>query len=283
MVGSEAEPTPRCIDHRADERPLSGERMAERMLEDRKGSTREQRRRSALVQQERAQQATPADSKTDSARGEWPRERLLAYGAECLTDAELVAVLLGTGARGSSAFRIARDLLEERAGLEGLLCSAPRQIRRHGVGAAKTASLLAALELGTRLARSELPERFALARPAAAARYLMLRYGRCDQEVMGAMYLDSRHRLIEDHEHYRGTLSRACVEPRVLLKTGLLCSAAAMVAFHTHPSGDPDPSVEDLTFTRRLAKAGEATGVQLLDHLVLGRGSFVSLRDRGGW
>ena len=217
-------------------------------------------------------------------RDERPRERLLGHGASSLSNAELVAVLLGTGCRGVSALTVARELLRHLGGLTGLLQARPQELRRPGLGEAKTATLLAAVELATRIARAEVPERQALHRPAAAARYLSLRYGRRDQEIMGALFLDSRQRLMHEKELFRGTINRAAVEPRLVLKEGLLIGAAGVLLFHTHPSGDPAPSGEDLTFTRRLAKAAEVVGLHLVDHLILGSANrWVSLRDRGAW
>jgi DNA repair protein RadC len=217
-------------------------------------------------------------------REERPRERLLARGCEALSDAELLAVLLRTGRPGTSALSFARRLLEEAGGLIGLAGSDPRTLRRPGLGPAKAASVLAAIEVGRRLARAELPQRQPLSRPVQVARYLALRYGHLGQEVMGALYCDARHRLLAERELFRGTLHRAAVEPREVLKEGLLRGAAAVVLFHTHPSGDPAPSREDLLFTRRMARAGEVIGLHLVDHLVVGRGgAWVSLRERGGW
>lgn len=210
-----------------------------------------------------------------------PRERLLEHGARALSDSEVVAVLLGTGTRGVSALDLARRLLGHVGGLEGLRACGAEDLEVPGVGPAKRCAVLAACELAVRLARSSLPHREPLSRPAAAARYLDLRYGRVDQEVMGALFLDTRHRLIREEEVFRGTLGRAAVEPRPILKRGLLLGAAAFLLFHTHPSGDPSPSAEDLAFTRRLRDAGELVGISLLDHLVLGRGgAWVSLRER---
>lgn len=127
-------------------------------------------------------------------------------------------------------------------------------------------------------------EKQCLGAPAAVASYLALRYGVNDQEVMGALYLDTRNRLIKEMELYRGTVNRAAVEPRLILKNGLLCGAVGMILFHTHPSGDPAPSPEDLAFTRRVAEGGELVGVRLTDHLIIGSvGRWVSLRERGAW
>ena len=213
-----------------------------------------------------------------------PRERLLREGGAALTDAELLAVLLRTGRRGVSALDLARELLAGSQGLGGLLGVRPAALRRRGLGPAKLASILAAVELARRLARADLPERLPLGHPEAVARYLLLRYGDRDQEVMGALYLDVRNRLLGEAELFRGTISRAAVEPRAVLKRALLASATGILLFHTHPSGDPSPSAEDLAFTRRMAEAGDLLGVRLVDHLILGtHHRWVSLRRRGGW
>lgn len=215
---------------------------------------------------------------------ERPRERLLGRGAAALGDAELVAVLLRTGRPGSSAIEMARELLGTLGGLPGLAAATAPELGRRGLGPAKAAGLLAAIELGRRLARAEIPDRAPLARPAAAASYLALRFAGRDQEIFGALYLDARNRLIAERELYRGALQRAAVEPRLVLKEGLLRGAAGCIVFHTHPSGDPSPSAEDLAFTRRLAEAGEVVGLRLVDHLILaGPGRWTSLAERGGW
>lgn len=220
----------------------------------------------------------------DLPQEERPRERLIRDGSRALSDAELVAILLRTGRPGASALDMARRLLAEWGGPAGLLGACPRSLRSTGLGPAKAACLLAALELGRRLARARLPERKPLADPAAAASYLGLRYFLKDQEVMGALFLDTRNRLIGETEAYRGTLNRAAVEPRALLKQGLLRDAAGLILFHTHPSGDPAPSAEDLAFTRRMADAGTVVGVRLVDHLILGScGRWVSLKRRGAF
>lgn len=214
--------------------------------------------------------------------GERPRERLLSVGGHALTDSELLAVLLRTGCSGQSALEMGEELLGDCDGLQGLL-AAPRQtLKRRGLGDAKLATLLAALELGRRLARARMSERDLLDHPSAVASYLTLRYGSFDQEIMGALFLDIRNHLICDNEIYRGTLSRALVEPRAILKEALLRSASGFIIFHTHPSGDPAPSAEDLEFTERMAGAGELLGVRLVDHLILGNyGAWVSLKRRG--
>jgi DNA repair protein RadC len=216
--------------------------------------------------------------------GERPRERLLQQGGSSLADSELLAVLIRTGRRGASAIQMAMDLLRENGGLSGLLTATPHSLRRNGLGPAKAASLLAAVELGRRLAREQLLDREPLSRPVDVARYLALRYHTSDQEVMGALFLDARNLLLGEREMFRGTLSRISVEPREILRECLQRGASSIYLFHTHPSGDPAPSAEDLLFTRRMAEAAEIVGLRLVDHVVLGhRGRWVSLREKSAW
>jgi DNA repair protein RadC len=213
---------------------------------------------------------------------ERPRERLLKQGSDALSDAELVAVLLRTGMKGVSVMQMATELIQETGGLSGLVALTQQSLRRKGLGPATAATLLAALEIACRVAREPLGERVPLTRPAEVAHYLALRYWSRDQEVMGALFLDSRSRLLGEKELFRGTLDRAIAEPREILKEGLLRGSAGVIVFHTHPSGDPSPSPEDLTFTRRMRDAGELVGVRLLDHFILGSaGRWVSLKQRG--
>ncbi len=215
---------------------------------------------------------------------ERPRERLLRSGGATLSDTELVAVLLRTGRPGQSVIEMAHQILAERGGLAGLMSSEAVHLKRRGLGGAKAASLLAAIELGRRMVHAEMHHRELLDHPGAVAKYIGLRYNSEDQEVMGALFLDVRNRLISESDVFRGTLSRAAVEPRAIMKQGLLCSASGIILFHTHPSGDPSPSAEDLAFTRRMVAVGELLGIRLLDHMILGSGGcWVSLQRRGAW
>jgi DNA repair protein RadC len=204
------------------------------------------------------------------------RKHLWCSGARALSDEDLLVLLL----RGPAAPQLAAEILQE--GLAGLMQLVPSQ--RPGFGKANMTILLAAVELARRLARFRMPERRLLNRTDLAADYLHLRYHNPDQEIMGALYLDIRGRLIADGEMYRGTQSRSAAEPRGILKQALLHGASAVVLFHTHPSGYPAPSAEDLVFTRRMAEAGELVGVRLLDHIIVGHaGRWVSLQKRGAW
>jgi DNA repair protein RadC len=203
---------------------------------------------------------------------------------QTLADARLLGLLLTRGRLDERSLALARHLLAQVGGLAALGNASPALLRHYGLRDGQVSALLAAYELACRFAHRSVPERQPLERPALVARYLTLRYQQRDQEVMGALFLDVRHRLIGDQETYRGTLHRAAVEPREILKQCLLRGAARVVIFHTHPSGDPTPSSEDVLFTRRMAEACELVGVDLADHLVLGSiGRWVSLKERGAW
>lgn len=208
-------------------------------------------------------------------------QRLLRSGGGALSDAELLEVLLGPQAGGRE---LAQALFEGGSSFSDLIALDPHDLDALGAQPETQARLVAALDFALRMARSRMPRRDLLDRPDAVASYLNLRYGLQDQEVMGALYLDVRNRLIADSEVFRGTLSRSAVEPRPILKECLSRSASSFILFHTHPSGDPSPSAEDLTFTRRMAEAGKLVGVRLVDHLILGgAGRWMSMRRHGAW
>lgn len=224
---------------------------------------------------------TVRESGTPYRVDEHPRERLWRCGAEALSDSELLALLLQNRRAGRTVLDLAREVFLKIAGLPGLK-RLDASLRRR-LGPANAASLAAAVELSERLARARLPHYDLLDQPEAVASYLNLRYSPSHQETMGALYLDARNRLITEREIFRGTLTRAAVEPRRILKEALIHSASGFIVYHTHPSGDPAPSIEDLNFTRRLAAAGELLGVKLLDHIILGGGRWVSLGREDVW
>ncbi|MEM8997440.1 MAG: DNA repair protein RadC [Acidobacteriota bacterium] len=216
--------------------------------------------------------------------GERPRERLLKDGGGALTDAELVAVLLRIGYPGKTAVEMAQEILDEHGGLGGLVWSDSRRLRRYGLGQAKAATVLAGIELARRLVRVQLPQQDLLDNPGAVSSYLLIRFGRLDQEVMGALFVDAKNQLLGETEIFRGTMTSASAEPRTILREAILCGAAGVIIFHTHPGGDPAPSLHDLEFTKRMAKAGDLLGVRMLDHLIVGAvGHWVSMRRRRAW
>ena len=212
-----------------------------------------------------------------------PRERLLAIGSAALSNEELVALLLRTGSRGESALDRSRRLLAAHGGLAGLAgVTAIELASEAGIGAARAAVLGAVFEIARRLPAATLSGRDLLNEPRIVKEFLRRSQADDTQERTGALFLNARNRLLKnDPDIYRGTLDRAVVEPREILKRALLARAAGLILYHNHPSGDPSPSREDREFTRRLATAAEALGVRLLDHVVVGRESCVSFRESG--
>jgi DNA repair protein RadC len=212
---------------------------------------------------------------------ERPRERLLSRGAQALSDAELVAILLDLGQPAPSALDLARKLLREQGGLASLVGVSYSALRHRGLDEVQVAALLANLELACRLMRSEIPDREPVSAAQQVAQYVWLRYSVRDQEVVGALWVDARRRLIAERAVYRGTFNRTTVEPREILKEALLRGAAGVIVFHTRPSGDPAPGAEDRAFMRRMVAAGEVVGVEVIDHLIIGSAqSWASLRKR---
>jgi DNA repair protein RadC len=211
---------------------------------------------------------------------ERPRERLARSGPAALSSRELLAAVLGTGARGASALDVADALLGD--GLHALAARSFQDLERsRGLGSAKAARVLAALELGARLASEDAAASASLESPAEAARYLLPRYGSRPVETFGLLALDARHRLRREAVVSVGCLTASLVHPREVFQEAVVSRAAALVLFHNHPSGDPEPSAEDLALTRRLSAAGSLMGIEVLDHLVLGAGRYVSLKERG--
>jgi DNA repair protein RadC len=211
---------------------------------------------------------------------ERPRERLRRHGAAALSSRELLALLLGCGTRKASALDLAEDLL-----LSGLRCLPARTLTElegcHGLGQAKASRVLAALELGARLAAQGPEDAPSFRSPAESARYLLPRYASRPVETFGLLALDARRRLKHEAVVSVGCLTSSLVHPREVFREAVTARAAALVLFHNHPSGDPEPSAEDLALTRRLVSAGTLLGIEVLDHLVLGAGRFVSLKERG--
>jgi DNA repair protein RadC len=218
----------------------------------------------------------------DWPRSERPRERLLHGGPRALSDGELLAVLLGTGIRGQNVTELARALLERCGGLPGLLGSTPGELERvHGLGPARIARLLAALELGRRYLEAPGEARSTLQAPTDAARLFKARLLDLPHEVFCCLFLDTRHRVIRYEELFRGTVDGATVYPREVVKRALQHNASAVILGHNHPSGVSEPSEADRSITLKLAKALALVEIRLLDHLVVSRGGHVSLAERG--
>ena len=213
---------------------------------------------------------------------ERPREKLLARGAQSLSDAELLAIFLRTGVTGKSAVDLARELLQAFDGLRPLLaasqaafCAAP------GLGNAKYAQLQAVLEMGRRHLYEGLARGESLTSPASSREYLQARLCHYPYEVFACLFLDNRHRLIACEELFRGTVNGASVHPREVVRRALEHNAAAVILAHNHPSGIAEPSQADIQLTGRLRDALGLVDVRVLDHLVVAPGDWASLAERG--
>jgi DNA repair protein RadC len=213
---------------------------------------------------------------------ERPREKLLHRGAGVLSDAELLAIFLGSGLRGSDAVGSARRLLGDHGPLRVLLERPPEALLRlPGIGPARACALIAALELGSRFLAAGLERGEALTDPQAAGRYFAQRLRGLPHEVFAALFLDTRHRALAFEELFRGTVDGAEVHPREVVRRALAHNAAAVIVGHNHPSGNGEPSAADRAITLRLKQALGLVEIRLLDHFVIGDGAPVSLAARG--
>jgi DNA repair protein RadC len=211
-----------------------------------------------------------------------PREKLQRHGASALGDNELVALILGSGCCRSGALALANELLRARGGLHGLARSTCHDlVRVVGVGRVKAAQLIAAFELGRRTLAHAPGARAQLRTPREAAAFLLPEFGSRPVEHFGVVLLDSKHRVLRTTIVATGTLNTTIVLPRDVFREAMLGAAAAVVAFHNHPSGDPTPSPDDVELTRRLAAAGTLMGIELVDHIVLGDARYCSFKESG--
>jgi DNA repair protein RadC len=213
---------------------------------------------------------------------ERPREKLLTRGAGTLSDAELLAIFLGSGLRGRDAVATARELLQGHGPLRALLERTPAQLAGlPGLGPARACKLAAAIELGQRHLHAQLERGAVLTDPQMAGRYFVQRLRGYAHEVFAAMFLDTRHRTIAFEELFRGTIDGAEVHPREIVRRALAHNAAAVIVGHNHPSGNPEPSAADRAVTARLKQALAIVDLRLLDHFVVGDGPPVSMAARG--
>ena len=221
----------------------------------------------------------------DMAREERPRERLMLYGASALANRELLAILLRTGVQGCSVLDLAEQVLSAFGGLRGLSQASVAELSEavHGLGPAKAAQVLAALELGQRAATLRPDERPQVKSPGDAANLLMGDMAYFQQEHLRVLILDTRNYVVNNWRNslYKGTLNSSVVRVAEVFREAIRCNAAAIIIAHNHPSGDPTPSPEDIRVTRQIRQAGELLDIELLDHLVIGAQRHVSMKERG--
>jgi DNA repair protein RadC len=218
----------------------------------------------------------------DMAEQDRPRERLIRIGAEALSTAELLAIILRTGGHGESVLRLAERLLVEFDNLPGLSRATITELTdARGLGEAKAAEIKAALEIGRRLVTSAPEERPRVASPDDAFNLLKSEMMFLDQEHLRLILLDTRNRVLRTPTIYIGSLNTSVVRVGELFRAAIRENAAAFIVAHNHPSGDPAPSPEDINVTRQIVQAGRLLDIDVLDHVIIGRGRFVSLKQRG--
>lgn len=211
-----------------------------------------------------------------------PRERMMLHGAESLSNAELLAILLRTGSRGCSAVDLAEQILKRLGGIRYLIDADLSELTAlPGVGVAKATELKAAIEIGRRVARVKNEARPTFASPKDAADYMMDRLRFHLKEHFFVLHLDTKNRLIGEEIVSIGSLDSSIAHPREIYKTALKKSAASIICLHNHPSGDPTPSFDDVKVTRRLVEAGQILGIELLDHIIIGENCYISMQEKG--
>lgn len=211
-----------------------------------------------------------------------PRERLIHVGAQAISTAELLAIILRTGSGGENVLRLAERLLSQFQDLPGLAqATVAELVAVRGIGPAKAVEIKAALEVGRRLLASAPQERPRVASPADAANLLMSEMMFLEQEHLRLILLDTRNRVLNTPTIYIGSLNTSVVRIGELFRAAIKENAAAFIVAHNHPSGDPSPSPEDVNVTRQIVKAGELLDIGLLDHIIIGHQRYVSLKERG--
>ena len=211
-----------------------------------------------------------------------PRERLAALGPQALTNAELLAILLRVGVQGENAVEVGQRLLQNFGGLRGLH-RAPLHglIGQRGLGDAKASQIEAASEPGRRLTLESPEEKLAINSPADAAALVQYEMSALEQEHLRVILLDRRNRVLAIVEVYKGSVNSSQVRVGELFKEAIRVNASAIIVTHNHPSGDPTPSPDDVAVTRAMIQAGKLLDIDVLDHLVIGQGKWVSLKERG--
>ena len=214
---------------------------------------------------------------------ERPREKLVSYGPAVLSNAELLAILLRTGTRGESVLRMAERVLSycKDRGLASMVHVSVEELAKiHGLGPGKAATVLAAVELGRRLAIAEARVEI-IHGPEDVARFAMPHFRHETKEHFAVLLLNTKNHILAMPVISQGSLTASVVHPREVFEAAVRHSAASMILLHNHPSGDPSPSREDIAVTERLVKAGQIMDIPVLDHVIIGNDSFASLKEKG--
>src|SRR5690625_5264213 len=218
----------------------------------------------------------------DVPKSERPRERLLTYGESHLSNQEILAILIGSGTRSESVLDLSNRLIMHFEGLKLLSDATIEELTSiKGIGNAKGVIILEAIELGRRIQQYKPAERYTIRSPEDGADYVMEDMRGLRQAHLVVLFLNTKNQIIHRQPIFVGSLNASIVHPREIFREAVRRSAASIICAHNHPSGDPAPSQEDIHVTRRLVEAGKIMGIELLDHLVIGHHSFVSLKEKG--
>lgn len=218
---------------------------------------------------------------TDLEESDRPRERLAERGANALSNSELLAILLRVGVPGENAVQVGTRLLSDLGGLAGIHRASFAEVcNQHGIGAAKAAQIKAAIELGSRLRGLEAEIRPTVHKPEDAAELVRYEMGGLDQEHLWVIDLDTRNQVMAIDRLYKGSLNSSMVRVGELFRGAVQRNSASIILTHNHPSGDPTPSTEDIVMTRAAVQAGKLLDIEVLDHLIIGCGRFVSLKEK---
>ncbi|WP_062355462.1 RadC family protein [Bacillus kwashiorkori] len=213
---------------------------------------------------------------------ERPRERFKNYGPESLSNQELLALLLRTGTKSQSVLQLAQNLIKEFDGLRMLKDATIEELTKiDGIGQSKAIQILAAVELGRRITNLTFDNRYIIRSPEDAANYMMEEMRFLNQEHFVCLYLNTKNHILYKQTIFIGSLNASIVHPREVFREAVKRSAASFICIHNHPSGDPQPSREDIAVTKRLVECGKLMGVELLDHIIIGEKKYVSLKEKG--
>ncbi|EKG5174696.1 DNA repair protein RadC [Escherichia coli] len=211
-----------------------------------------------------------------------PREKMLKFGISTLTDVELLALFLRTGTRGKDVLTLAKEMLENFGSLYGLLTSEYEQFSGvHGIGVAKFAQLKGIAELARRYYNVRMREESPLLSPEMTREFLQSQLTGEEREIFMVIFLDSQHRVITHSRLFSGTLNHVEVHPREIIREAIKINASALILAHNHPSGCAEPSKADKLITERIIKSCQFMYLRVLDHIVIGRGEYVSFAERG--
>ncbi|RYL94681.1 DNA repair protein RadC [Sporolactobacillus sp. Y61] len=211
-----------------------------------------------------------------------PRERLIRDGAQSLSDRDLLAIILRSGSRYESVLELSGRLISEFGGIENLQEASVEELGKiRGIGTAKAVQLLASFEIAKRLVRHRSDQRYTIRSPEDGAQFVMEEMRTLKQEHFVAVFLNTKNQVLHKSTIFIGSLNASIVHPREVFKEAVRRSAASMICFHNHPSGDPSPSREDVDVTKRLVSCGKMLGVDVLDHIVIGDRKYISLKQKG--